>query len=187
MTPQWPILTWSNLEYLWELEVCWAGKGGVGVGQWHESHMSDQDSQAISTHPVQQRSSFSWRSSVNGAWQPPSSPPVRQLHSRKSSGRGSTPPLKLYFWNWKTEKFKTLFHFQIAVQLRIRSLSYLLRLNPSCSRGIHFSFQHCSLWVAKRVQLLNRKDRKYLCPPKCSGFLPWCERGEEKDNVVELS
>ena len=39
---------------------------------------------------------------------------------------------------------------------RIRSLSYLLRPNISCFRGIHFIFQNCSLCGGKKhVQLLN--------------------------------
>lgn len=43
-----------------------------------------------------------------------------------------------------------------------------------------------STLVEKYVQLLNQKDRKYLCPLKSSGFLPQDKHGESKNNKFKL-
>lgn len=133
MTHQRPTLTWSNLNYPWELEVCWAGRGGVGVVCWRENRRSDQGSPAGPAGPVQQLCS---RSSGSGV---PLSPMSR--HSGSSGARSqeagddsTTDALFLQQKDWKS--LTPFFRFLIVVQLGIRSLSYSLRLNVSRRRSL---------------------------------------------------
>lgn len=166
MAHQWPTLTWSNLKYPWELEACWAGKGG-----WESS--GGMSTPGVTRIPRQAPpalfSSFAHRGAQGAGFHCPQS----SRHSGSSVARSQEAGGRQRHWSSifateRLEKFNTAFHVLIVVQLRIRSSSYSLRLNVSCRRSLHLPTLQCLWW--KTVRLLNWKDRNMCVPQRAVAF-----------------
>lgn len=135
MTHQWPILTWSYLSYLWEVGVCWAGKGGWELSGGMRITFVTRVPRL--PHPPC-AAALLLRIQWTGLAFPSFHPNQTAQPEVKEQGRHHRSSI---FETESWGKFKTFLHFLIVAQLKIRSLSHLLRPN--------ILFQRNSLYIPK--------------------------------------
>lgn len=159
MTQQWPILTWSNLKYLWELEVCWAGMGRSGGGMripWVARIPRPSPPSPLSTLAPE----GAWWVGLSLPLGPPSSSSLarsrREWHHHWCS----------VFETGRLEEFKTCLHFLVVVQLRVRSLVIFLDQTSHVSEEFTLSSNTVVYGGGKVCSVAKLKREEIFVAPK---------------------
>lgn len=151
---EWPI---RDLSWLGQISAICESWKCVG---WHENHMSDHQPRMF---PLPYLAALFMKLREWGLAAPFS---LEASSSIARSSREMLLPSKLSFWNRKIAKVHICLDALIVVQLGIRSLSYLLRLNISYFRGIHSVFQNFSLCGGKVCPVAKLKRQEIFVSPK---------------------
>jgi len=159
MTQQWPILTWSNLKYLWELEVCWAGMGRSGGGM-----RIPRAARIPRPSPPAPLSTLA----PKGAWwvglSLPLGPPSSSSSAR--SRREWHHHWCSVFETGRLEEFKTCLHFLVVVQLRVRSLVIFLDQTSHVSEEFTLSSNTVVYGGGKVCSVAELKREEIFVAPK---------------------